>query len=156
MKEKIKWYLGYKLRILGTNGLSQMTKGMHFFKKWNKSVKTKIITCLNKFQRRHDSFTYISRSSHRRCSVKRGVLRNFMKFTGKYLCLRFFFNFIKKQSLAQMFSCDSCKISNKPLLQNTSRRMLLLFWQNNSLYVKIFLLVFWCNKFITSWTSTFN
>ena len=26
------------------------------------------------------------RSSHRRCSVERGVLRNFAKFTGKHLC----------------------------------------------------------------------
>ena len=28
------------------------------------------------------------RSSHRRCSVRKGVLRNFAKFTGKNLCLR--------------------------------------------------------------------
>ena len=27
-----------------------------------------------------------SRSSHRRCSVRKGVLRNFEKFTGKHLC----------------------------------------------------------------------
>ena len=32
------------------------------------------------------------RSSDRRCSVKKGVLRNFAKFTGKYLCQRLFFN----------------------------------------------------------------
>ena len=25
-------------------------------------------------------------SSHRRCSVKKGVLKNFAKFTGKHLC----------------------------------------------------------------------
>ena len=34
-------------------------------------------------------FLYIfktDRSSHRRCSVRKGVLRNFAKFTGKYLC----------------------------------------------------------------------
>ena len=29
------------------------------------------------------------RSSHRRCSVRKGVLRNFAKFTGKYLCQSF-------------------------------------------------------------------
>ena len=28
------------------------------------------------------------RSSHQRCSVRKGVLRNFTKFTGKHLCLR--------------------------------------------------------------------
>ena len=33
-----------------------------------------------------------NRSSHRRCSVKKGVLRNYAKFTGKHLCQSFFFN----------------------------------------------------------------
>ena len=32
------------------------------------------------------------RSSHLRCSVRRGVPRNFAKFTGKYLCQSLFFN----------------------------------------------------------------
>ena len=32
------------------------------------------------------------RSSHQRCSRKKGVLRNFAKFTGKHLCQSLFFN----------------------------------------------------------------
>ena len=32
------------------------------------------------------------RSSHRRCSVKKDVLRNFPKFTGKHLRQSLFFN----------------------------------------------------------------
>ena len=32
------------------------------------------------------------RSSHRRCSTRKGVLRNFAKFTGKDLCQSLFFN----------------------------------------------------------------
>ena len=32
------------------------------------------------------------RSSHQRCSVRKGVLTNFAKFTGKHLCLSLFFN----------------------------------------------------------------
>ena len=32
------------------------------------------------------------RSSHQRCSVRKGVLRNFAKFTGKHLCQAVFFN----------------------------------------------------------------
>ena len=32
------------------------------------------------------------RSSHRRCSEKQDVLRNFAKFTGKHLWQRLFFN----------------------------------------------------------------
>ena len=59
------------------------------------------------------------RSTHRRCSVKKSVLRNFAKVTGKYLCQSLFFNkvaglacnFIKKESLAQVFSCEFCEIS---------------------------------------------
>ena len=32
------------------------------------------------------------RSSHRRCSIKKGVFRSFAKLTGKHLCQRLFFN----------------------------------------------------------------
>ena len=32
------------------------------------------------------------RSSHRTCSVRKDVLRNFATFTGKYLCQGLFFN----------------------------------------------------------------
>ena len=31
------------------------------------------------------------RSSHERCSVRKGVLRNFAKFTGKHMCQSLFF-----------------------------------------------------------------
>ena len=34
----------------------------------------------------------VFRSSHQKCSVKKGVLRNFAKFTGKHLCQSLFFN----------------------------------------------------------------
>ena len=49
------------------------------------------------------------RSSYQRCSVKKGVLRNFAKFTEKHLCQRLFFN--KKETLAQVFSCEFREIS---------------------------------------------
>ena len=32
------------------------------------------------------------RGSHRRCSIRKGVLKNFTKFSGKHLCQSFFFN----------------------------------------------------------------
>ena len=57
------------------------------------------------------------RSSHRRYSVKKGVLRNFAKFTGKHLCQSLFFNKVaglqlyRKETLAQVFSCEFCEIS---------------------------------------------
>ena len=37
-------------------------------------------------------FFAAARSSHQRCSIKKGVLRNFTKFTGKHLCQSLFFN----------------------------------------------------------------
>ena len=37
-------------------------------------------------------FRYIFRNSHRKCSVKNGVLRNFAKFKGTHLCQSLFFN----------------------------------------------------------------
>ena len=78
---------------------------------------------------------------------KKGVLRNFTKFTGKYLCQRLFFNkvaglrpatLLKNESLNQLFSCEFCKISKTPILQNTSGRLLLSFGVNEKLLVRNF------------------
>ena len=52
----------------------------------------------------------IVRSSQQRCSVRKGVLRNFAKFTGKHLG--------KTKSFLRI-----------PFLQNTSRWLLLNYWQ---------------------------
>ena len=62
------------------------------------------------------------RSSQQGCSMKRGVLRHFVNFTGKHLSQSLFFNqvaglkakacnFIKKETLAQVFSSEFCEIS---------------------------------------------
>ena len=48
-----------------------------------------------------------AKSSHRRCSVRKGILRKFAKFTGKHLCQSHFF---KKETPAQVFSYEFCKI----------------------------------------------
>ena len=63
------------------------------------------------------------------CSAK-GVLRNFVKFTGKHLPQRLFYNkvaglrpeacnFIIKESLAQVFSCEFWKISKNTYFYRT-------------------------------------
>ena len=52
------------------------------------------------------------RSSHRRCSIKIGVLKNFVKFTGKHLCQSLYFNKVAGD-LAQVFSCKFCEIFKK-------------------------------------------
>ena len=59
------------------------------------------------------------RSSHRRCSIKKGVLRNFTKFTGKHLCRSLFFNKVVgwglqlywKGDFGTVFSWKFCEIS---------------------------------------------
>ena len=43
--------------------------------------------------------------------MKKDVLKNFTKFTGKYLCQGHFLNCIKKETLAQVFSSEFCEIS---------------------------------------------
>ena len=57
------------------------------------------------------------KSNYQECSVKKGVLRNFAKFTGKRLCQSLVFNkvagacsFIKEETLVQVFSCKFCEI----------------------------------------------
>ena len=68
------------------------------------------------------------RSSHRRSSVRKGVLLDFTKFTGKHLCQSFFFNKVaglRLQTLAQVFSFEFCEISQNTFSQNTSGRLLL-------------------------------
>ena len=45
-----------------------------------------------------------ARRTHWRCSLKKGVLKNFTTFTGKHLCESLFFN--KVTGLRQLFSTE--------------------------------------------------
>ena len=70
-----------------------------------------------------------SRSSHHRCSVKKGVLRNFAKFTGKHQCQSLFFNkgccnFIKKRLWRRCFPGNFVKFLRTLFFQNSSGRLL--------------------------------
>ena len=90
---------------------------------------------------------YSFRSSHRRCCVRKGVLTNFAKFTGniclpqkmpsacllknftisteKNTCVRVSFltklqcNFIKKETLTEVFSCKYCEIFKNSFFYRT-------------------------------------
>ena len=77
---------------------------------------------------------YLSRRSHRRCSVREVVLRNFTKFTRKHLCHSLFFNkvaglrpatLLKKRLQYRCFPVNFVKFLRTPFLQKTSRRLLL-------------------------------
>ena len=70
-----------------------------------------------------------------RCSIKKCVLKSFAKFTGKRLCQSLFltkaesFNFIKKETLAQMLSCEYCEFFKNTFFTEYLSGRLLLFDQ---------------------------
>ena len=63
-------------------------------------------------------FVLFTEAASRRCSVKKGVLKNFAKFTGNHLCHSLFLdkvagqvcNLLKKKTLVQALSCKFCEI----------------------------------------------
>ena len=57
------------------------------------------------------------RNSRPEVFCKKGVLRNFAKLTGKHLCQSLFF--IKKETLAEVFSCEFFKISEDSFFYRT-------------------------------------
>ena len=75
------------------------------------------------------------RSSHPVVLNKKDVLRNFAKFTEKHLCESLVLNkvagqacnFIKKQTLAQVLSCELCEISKNTFFKEHLRWLLLLW-----------------------------
>ena len=81
------------------------------------------------------------KSSHRRCSIRKGSLRNFGKFTGKHLYQDLFLNkvtglsgnFIKEETQTKVFSCGFCEISENNLFTEhlwatVSAHSLQLYW----------------------------
>ena len=67
----------------------------------------------------------INRNTHQRCSIEIGVLKNFKEFTGS-TCARISFliktfNFIIKETLAQMFSCEFWEIFKNTFLRTVLR-----------------------------------
>ena len=119
----------------------------------NKIRKSKLKNRYRKSTLRHNIgrfFKFFSqsgsyRSSHGRCSVKKGVPRNFAKFTGKHLCQSLFLNRVagdmpatlfKKILWHRCFYVNFAKFLGTPFLQNTSGRLLLKLYF--SFYYKAF------------------
>ena len=76
----------------------------------------------------------MNRSSHQRCSLRKGVLRNFAKFTGKHLRQSLFFNkvaglgpatLLKRRLWHRCFAVNFAKFLRTPFSQNASGRLLL-------------------------------
>ena len=81
-----------------------------------------------------EGLLFIFRRSHRSCSLRKGVLRNFAKFTGKHLRQSLFFNkaarhatLLKKRLWHRCFPVNFGKLPRTTFLQKTSGRVLLYF-----------------------------
>ena len=80
-----------------------------------------------------DNISYIKwkhyRSSHRRCFLRKHILRNFAKFTGEHLCQSLFLNkaagLHRRRSWHKCFPVNFAKFLRTPSLQNTSGQLLL-------------------------------
>ena len=85
----------------------------------------------------HYSFLLVFRSSYPRCFVRKGVLRNFAKFTSKHLYQSLFSNKVaglrpatlfKKRLWHRCFPVNFAKFLRIPFSQNTSGRLLLILF----------------------------
>ena len=95
------------------------------------------------------------RSSHRRCSVRKGVLGNFAKFIGKHLCQCLFFNIVaglrhatllKKRLWQRCFPVNFPKFLRTTFLQNPSGRLLLICLGRWNSYLSFIVFAFWTNE----------
>ena len=93
----------------------------YYFKNWHHSfILAKLV-----FQVMKELYKILFRSSYQRCSMKKRVLRNFAKFTGKRLCQSLFFNkvaglqacnFIKKRLRHKCFSVNFAQFLRTPFV----------------------------------------
>ena len=94
---------------------------------WKKNISS--TKFLNKLLSRHSSLLIIhgqliKYSLKIKEAIRKGILRNFAKFTGKHLCLRP--TTLSKKSLWHgCFPVNFTKFPRTPFLQNTSQRLLL-------------------------------
>ena len=82
----------------------------------------------------NNHLSFKDRSTHRRCSVRKSVYRNFAKFTGKHLCQSLFFNkivdvrpapFLTKRLRHRCFPVNFAKLLRTHFLQSTFGRLFL-------------------------------
>ena len=89
----------------------------------------KVVNLKKKYRSSHPR----CRSSHWRCSVRKGVLKNFANFTGKHLCWSLILwsckpsacKFFKKRLQHKCFPVKFPKLLRIPILRNICKRLLL-------------------------------
>ena len=91
------------------------------------------------------------RSSHRRCSVRKSVIRNFEKFTGKHLCQGLFFNKVPgsgQRLWRRCFPVNFAKLLRTPFLTEHLRWLLLNNYSFSILTFSIFLTLIYLDQII--------
>ena len=90
-----------------------------------------LVLCVSFFLK----FSYFT-TSHRRCSIKKGALKNLARFAGKHMCWGLFFNkvaslrpttLLKKRLQHRGFPVNFAKFFGTSVLLKTSTRLLLPF-----------------------------
>ena len=90
-------------------------------------------------QMNHRDLLGLFRSSHRRCSVKKGVLKKFGNFTGKHLCWSLFLIKLQAQSLVKKrlqhwrFPVKFAEFLRTSILKNICERLLLFVSPQNTI-----------------------
>ena len=112
----VRWLLPYIIKNNSSEGLSSST--------------TNHSPCLDQCNGKIKLITHLCcpfrtdcRGSHQRCSVKKGVLRNFTNFAGKHQCQSLFL--LKKRLWHRCLPVNFAKFLRMPFLQNTSGQLLL-------------------------------
>ena len=128
------------------------------FMSFNQTLKHIVFQITSKLQAR---CFIMNRNSCLEVFCRKGVVRNFAKFTGKHLCQSLFFikvasacNLIKKETLAQVFSCAFCEISKNTFF--TEHFQWLLLYEDRC-YIKMILWSeYYYRKMVESFTPFIN
>ena len=102
-----------------------------------------------KFETNDRLLLVMSRSSDRKCSVSKGVLKNFANFTGKHMCWTLF---LKKRLQHRCFPVKFAKLLRTLVLKNTSEQLLLAAsWLKGGFSLRHISWLFRLLKLTTSW-----
>ena len=109
-------------------------------------ISTRELSCKYSWRVKAVDYCHKSRNSRWRCSIKKGVLKNFAKFAGKHLCHSLFFNklagfrpgiFLKKRLWHKCIPVNFRKFLWTPFLQNTFGRLSIVIRELQTVFWKL-------------------
>ena len=122
----LKHYQNFKTSITTSKAQSQYLKHNHKWTIWQIllwlfyicSLRGSINILVEEFNK-----VILQRISHRRCSIKIDIFKNFPTFIGKHLCQSLFFD---KNDFSTGVPVNFVEFLRTPFLQSSSRRLLLI------------------------------